>query len=384
MSEQTQHARTSGKGLILQGDLNSWLGPKNLPGDLRPQNGNGRLFQNFLEENKLTCVNSLPLTKGLVTRRRKYLNEVRESTLDFYVVCQSVLPLIQSMEIFNHTDHNLTNYYKSDNKCEAVSSDHAPLSMEVKLEAIPATKKKIEIPNFQDFESLKKFTEATSQTKEFTDCFVGEQDVLEQCDNWMLKVSAHVKQSFKKIRIRPRKIRPSAADRLIGQKNRLLKNGKIKESEILDAQIVRIISEEGRNKANMFRKYCDRNSSNVMSEMWQMKKKMFPTKTSALPSAKLNYQGKVVTEPSELLKLVGEEFGRVRLRKRPCHPLIKNQKQIRQKLLNLKLLVAKGRKTDPFQMEDLENVLKGLKTNKARGPDGLSRAIFRNSTIGTD
>ena len=35
-------------------------------------------------------------------------------------------------------------------------------------------------------------------------------------------------------------------------------------------------------------------------------------------------------------------------------------------------------------MEDLENVLKGLKTNKARGPDGLSRAIFRNSTIGTD
>ena len=109
LSKQAQHAKSSGKGLILQGDLNSWLGPKLLPGDQRPQNGNGKLFQNFLKENELTCVNSLPLTKGLVTRSRKYLNKVRESTLDFYVVCHRVLPLIVSMEIFNHSDHNLTN-----------------------------------------------------------------------------------------------------------------------------------------------------------------------------------------------------------------------------------------------------------------------------------
>ena len=37
LSEQAKHASASGKGMILQGDLNSLLGPKSLPGDLRPQ-----------------------------------------------------------------------------------------------------------------------------------------------------------------------------------------------------------------------------------------------------------------------------------------------------------------------------------------------------------
>ena len=174
-----------------------------------------------MEQNQLTCVNSLPLTKGLITRSRKYLDEIKERTIDFYVVCDRVLPLIQSMEIFHHTTHNLTNYYKSDNKYEAVSSDHAPLFMEVRLEALPSIKQKIEIPNFQDIESHQKFKEAISETTLFTECFSDQQYVLKQCENWMSLVTSHVKHSFKSIRNRPRKIKPSAADRLIGQRNRL-------------------------------------------------------------------------------------------------------------------------------------------------------------------
>ena len=54
--------KTSGKGYILQGGLNAWLGLKALPvpGE---QNANGKLFQIFLEENKLRCENSLALSK---------------------------------------------------------------------------------------------------------------------------------------------------------------------------------------------------------------------------------------------------------------------------------------------------------------------------------
>lgn len=35
-------------------------------------------------------------------------------------------------------------------------------------------------------------------------------------------------------------------------------------------------------------------------------------------------------------------------------------------------------------MEELENVLKALKTNKARNPDGIARTIFENNVIGTN
>ena len=331
LSQQAHRAAEAGKGFIVQGDLNSWLGPHILPGDKRTQNTNGKLFQNFLENNKLICVNSLPCTKGLVTRRRKYLNEIRESTIDFYVVCAHVLPLISRMEILNYTDHNLTNYSLMNNNSEAVSSDHAPLVMEINLEAVPTKKNKIELPNFEDKDSQIKFRIATSETNVFTQCFESKDNVLKQCETWLSYINAHVKRSFKKIRIRPRKIRPSAADRLIGQRNKLIKQGKIEESKQMDVQIAIKISEEGRHKANMFRKYCDKSKSGVLSEMWQLKKKLFPKKASTLPSAKINYQGKIVTEPKELTKLIGEEYGRIRLRKRPCHPKNQSTMQTRNK-----------------------------------------------------
>ena len=48
------------------------------------------------------------------------------------------------------------------------------------------------------------------------------------------------------------------------------------------------------------------------------------------------------------------------------------------------MLIEGKRKTKPFQMEELEEVLKGLKTNKARDPEGISRTIFKNNVIGTN
>ena len=76
-----------------------------LPGDMHHQNRNGKLFSTFLTDNQLTCVNTLPLTKGLITRSRKYLNEIKQSTVDFYVVCESVLPYITSMHIDSDNKH---------------------------------------------------------------------------------------------------------------------------------------------------------------------------------------------------------------------------------------------------------------------------------------
>ena len=45
------------------------LGPDIKPGDIHSQNRNGKLFEIFLKENKLTCANSIPLTESLITRK---------------------------------------------------------------------------------------------------------------------------------------------------------------------------------------------------------------------------------------------------------------------------------------------------------------------------
>jgi hypothetical protein len=44
-------------------------------------------------------------------------------------------------------------------------------------------------------------------------------------------------------------------------------------------------------------------------------------------------------------------------------------KPLRKNLLNLKLEIASKRNNPPFKMEDLENVLKSLKSKRARGPE---------------
>ena len=73
-----------------------------------------------------------------------------------------------------------------------------------------------------------------------------------------------------------------AADRLIKQRNSLLKQGEIDKANIIDAQIAKTIAEEGRIKASMFRKFCNPNRSSVLSEMWQLKKKSRIRETSNL------------------------------------------------------------------------------------------------------
>ena len=73
LNEEAQRSKACGKGFILQGDHNAILGPEFLPGDCHAQNINGKLFAGFLKDNNFVCVNSLPLTKGVITRSQVYL-----------------------------------------------------------------------------------------------------------------------------------------------------------------------------------------------------------------------------------------------------------------------------------------------------------------------
>ena len=89
---------------------------------------------------------------------------------------------------------------------------------------------------------------------------------------WIETVKSHCNKSFKTIIIRTRKIRQSAADKLISERNKLLRQGNIKDSKNLDVKIAQIISEEGRVRAFMFKKYTDTSHSACLSEMWKIKK----------------------------------------------------------------------------------------------------------------
>ena len=69
IEEEVITAWNSGSGFILQFDGNLWAGDDVVPGDPRDQNKYGKIFQEFLNQQKhLTVVNALPLCEGLITR----------------------------------------------------------------------------------------------------------------------------------------------------------------------------------------------------------------------------------------------------------------------------------------------------------------------------
>ena len=78
-------------------------------------------------------VNSLPLCSGLITRERIKEGKLEKSVLDFFVVCNRVLPFVTNMKIDEEKKHVLTNYARVRVDGKATDSDHNTQYMDLNL-----------------------------------------------------------------------------------------------------------------------------------------------------------------------------------------------------------------------------------------------------------
>ena len=151
LDEDVELANKSNSGFVLQFDGNLWAGPKIVPGDPRPQNRNGKLFEDFLARNPhLTIVNSLSICQGLITRSRIKDGIVENNVLDFFVVCSRILAHITTMVIDEDKRYVLTNYTQARKGGKAVDSDHATEYMDLNLNIINEKSGRREILKFKD------------------------------------------------------------------------------------------------------------------------------------------------------------------------------------------------------------------------------------------
>ena len=130
LTKETQKATKTGAGLIIQMDGNLWAGNNIINGDPNQQNQNGKLFQEFLNLNPhLTVINALPICKGKITRKRHIIKDMKESILDFFLVCDQILPLVSKMIIDEKGEIALTKYRRGN----IVKSDHNMLILKIDL-----------------------------------------------------------------------------------------------------------------------------------------------------------------------------------------------------------------------------------------------------------
>ena len=172
LAEEVSLAEQAEAGFILHMDGNLWAGDKIIPGDPRNQNRNGKIFQKILEEHQnLTVVNSLPQCEGLITRARNKDGKIEESVLDFFIVCNRVLPYVRKMKIDTNKKHVLTNYARVRIDGKTTESDHFTQYIDLDLEIDGIRKEKREILNFKNEEGQKKFRKLTSENERFSKCF---------------------------------------------------------------------------------------------------------------------------------------------------------------------------------------------------------------------
>ena len=200
----------------------------------------------------------------------------------------------------------VTNFKTVKKGGRAIDTDHMTTTLKLDLKVNPVKPSKILIYNFRNQKGQEIFKDSTTNTKDFTRCFMSDEPVDAQAEKWIKVLFAHCAKSFPKIRIKIHNIKPSSASKLINERNKVIKiegseSEKIKK---LDQDISEILAEEGRSKAYMFRKYCDKGNTLKVSEMLKLKKKLRPKKKCALPVAKKNYFGKIVSAPSDLRKLL--------------------------------------------------------------------------------
>ena len=344
LGEEAARAKTQGKGFILQGDLNAWLGKNIISKDLRKQNENGKLMENFLTQNNLTVVNGLDLCKGVFTRIQKRQGIFVMGILDFFVVCNRIISLISGMEVDDLKKNVPTNYTQLRKGGKAVDSDHMVIELSLNMKVLPTRPTREIIYNFKNKEGQQIFKHNTSDTNEFSNCFSSVEPLLVQCDRWKNILEAHCKKAFPQIRIRKGKLLCSKADILIKKRNALKKkqddektnceeDGKLLELEKL---IGDIHAEEGREKALKFKQFSAQNGSVSVHEMWKLKKKLWPKNRETIPTGKFNHQGRLVTCPQDIKNVLTKEY-RERLRPRPSHPDFKNIDVLKKESFKVKL-----------------------------------------------
>ena len=113
----------------------------------------------------------------------------------------------------------------------------------------------------------------------------------------------------------------------------------------------------------------------VKMEDYILKKELFPQSRDP-PTAMVDPDtGNIVTDDEAIQKIAVETYTK-RLQNKPIKRNLENIKIAKEKLCDKLLKVAAANKTPPWELKDLEKVLKYLKKNKSRDPHGYCNELF--------
>ena len=367
-------------------DANSKLGPQIVKNDPHDQTPNGKLLAGIISRHGLLVVNGLEdRCEGNITRRRVTKNGIEESIIDFVIVSPDLENDIHSLLIDETRKHVLTKMTKTKKGVKKIESDHNVLVSKFRFAWTKNVKRKrIEMYNLKNKGCQELFKENTSNTNILSSIFENDKD-LEVCTKKFLKrLNGCIAESFKKVRVSEKK---NEEIDVLFQKRRLLKNktddNSKEELRKVEEELAEKFAKENYDKINEEIEGIESDTGGTqIGKLWQLKKKLCPRSRDP-PTAMIDEYGNYVTSPAAIEKLAIRTYEK-RLENRPMKVNLQKIRLEKEELCKTRLEIAKNNKTKPWDMDDLDLVLKQLKRNKSRDPSGYANEIFRLEVAGDD
>ena len=391
-------AESEGQGILIQMDGNLHAGNQLVKNDPNPQNTNGKLFMQLLQRNKsLAVVNSMSICEGTITRRRIVENRLEQAVLDFFIVNTKLLPFLRKMTIDEKREFCLSNFAQHKKNKRVIESDHNSMLLEIELEISSKKPDRQEIFNFKKKEAQQAFFKETENNRELINCFNNELPFQVQSKKWEKIFNAILYKCFKKVRICKDKKKGNTRIGLLQERLKLKMDLKSKSVDDASKEKIkdriekieevignRIVDEYHKDIIEIIKSFGGDETSLEGSgrlKLWNLLKKKCPKIKSAFPVGKKNRNGKLITNHNGLKKLYLKTY-KDRLRNRPIKDDFEEIKNLKLVLFNLRKELCEERKSKPWNMNELNAVLKDLKKGKSRDPNGWINEMFMEGIAG--
>lgn len=156
---------------------------------------------------------------------------LEESILDYFVVCDKILPFVTEMIIDEDQENPLTDYCTRNKSKRAIDSDHFTLRLDLSLKFYKQRTERVEQFNFRNKDCLEQLRIMTTNTSNLSEQFLNNLPLQTQVKKWDKNLNSIFHQTFRKIRVSTPK-RQSQLSELIETRNNLKKKlSQIRKSE---------------------------------------------------------------------------------------------------------------------------------------------------------
>ena len=385
--------------VLIEMDANAKLGSSFIRNDPNLISENGVLLRDVMQRQNLICLNSHVKCEGTITRHRKTVLGDEKAILDFVIVCDQLAAFLQRMIVDEKRTNVLTKYVTLKGVRVKSESDHNPVFVEFNLKvsrAQPVTRQ--EMFDFKNEDSQKKFFEVTNNCWKLRNCFDGQLAPKMSTDRFFKTLNNVFHTVFKKIRIRTSKpistARGSRTGELLSQKTdleKVIKNSKCetdcdatkKKLEQVELEIFKILSAKNAQiVTDQVASLDSLDGSFNQIGMWKIKEKICPRPRDP-PTAKKDHLGNLITAPTALKNLYLQTY-KNRLEHRKINERYKDIRELKNELWELRFESLKLKPAALWTLADLEKVIKTLKSNQSRDPNGMISELFKSNIAGKD